>query len=49
MVNKIVESIRQGRGMVGVSLPVRIFEPRSLLERVCDGWTSFVNPLNDCV
>ena len=37
MIGKIVESLRQGRGLVGVSLPVRVFEPRSLLERVSDG------------
>ena len=35
--------------MVGVSLPVRIFEPRSLLERVSDGWISFIEPLEKCV
>ncbi len=22
-----------------VSLPVRIFEPRSLIERICDNWS----------
>lgn len=26
--------------MIGISLPVRIFEPRSLLERICD-WYGF--------
>lgn len=39
MLKKIMQSIAEGRGIVGVSLPVRIFEPRSLLERIVDWWT----------
>ena len=39
----LLKSLSEGRGMVGVSLPVRIFEPRSLLERVCDMWTFVPN------
>ena len=31
-------SVLEGKGMVGVSLPVRIFEPRSTIERVTDVW-----------
>jgi hypothetical protein len=27
-----------GRNVVAISLPVRIFEPRSTLERICDTW-----------
>ena len=27
-----------GKNIVGVSLPVRIFEPRSTLERMLDAW-----------
>jgi len=27
-----------GNGVVGVSLPIRIFEPRSLCERISDIW-----------
>lgn len=38
MIRKIMQSIAEGRGIVGVSLPVRIFEPRSLLERIVDWW-----------
>jgi len=30
-----------GRGIVGISLPVRIFEPRSLIERITDWWSLF--------
>lgn len=37
--SSLLKSIAEGRGVVGVSLPVRIFEPRSLLERMCDWWT----------
>ena len=25
--------------MVGISLPVRIFEARSMIERICDWWS----------
>lgn len=28
----------EGRGIVAVSLPVRIFEKRSMVERICDLW-----------
>jgi len=28
--------IFEGKGIVGLSLPVRIFEPRSMIERICD-------------
>ncbi len=28
----------EGKHVVGVSLPVRIFEPRSTLERMVDSW-----------
>ena len=38
MIKKLGQSIAEGRGMIGVSLPVRIFEPRSTIERITDGW-----------
>lgn len=28
----------EGKNIISVSLPVRIFEPRSMIERVCDWW-----------
>ena len=28
----------EGKGIVAVSLPVRIFEKRSTVERICDLW-----------
>lgn len=30
--------LMEGRGIVAVSLPVRIFEKRSTIERICDLW-----------
>lgn len=43
VLKRLASSIAEGRGVVGVSLPVRIFEPRSLLERCCDWWTFIPN------
>ena len=28
----------EGRGIVGISLPVKMFEKRSLVEKICDLW-----------
>jgi hypothetical protein len=28
----------EGKGIVGISLPVKIFEKRSMLEKICDLW-----------
>lgn len=28
----------EGKSIVGISLPVKIFEPRSTIERICDNW-----------
>ena len=36
---QLVKSLADGRGVVGLSLPVRIFEPRSTLERIVDWWS----------
>jgi hypothetical protein len=36
LIKGVAESMAQGRGIVGVSLPIRIFEPRSSLERMVD-------------
>lgn len=38
MIKKISQSIAEGRGMIGVSLPIRIFEPRSTIDRITDAW-----------
>ena len=38
MLKRLASSIVKGRGVVGVSLPIRIFEPRSLVERISDIW-----------
>ena len=36
----------EGRGIVGISLPVKIFEKRSALESVADMWTTGPEYLN---
>jgi len=38
VVSRLAKSLAEGRGIVGISLPVRIFEPRSTLERIVDWW-----------
>jgi len=35
--------------MVGVSLPVRIFEPRSTIERITDLWGYLINYVSKCI
>ena len=32
------KQLMEGKNVVGVSLPVRIFEPKSTLERITDWW-----------
>lgn len=39
VVKQIAKNIFSGLGVVAISLPVRIFEPRSALERVLDGFS----------
>jgi hypothetical protein len=39
VVKEVAKCFLTGRGVVGISLPVRIFEPRSALERVLDGFS----------
>lgn len=39
VLKRLAKSIAEGRGVVGVSLPIRIFEPRSLVERITDWWS----------
>lgn len=36
VLSKAASSFFSGGSITNISLPVRIFEPRSLLERVCD-------------
>lgn len=40
VLSKAAGNLFSGQSIVGISLPVRIFEPRSLLERICD-WYGF--------
>lgn len=46
LIKKLASSLYKGRGVVGVSLPVRIFEPRSLLTRITDWWTLMPHYMN---
>jgi len=39
VIKKLAKNIYDGKGVVGISLPVRIFEPRSTLERIIDWWS----------
>jgi hypothetical protein len=38
LIKKAGRQLIEGKHVVGVSLPVRIFEPRSTLERMVDWW-----------
>lgn len=40
VLSKAAANVFSGQSIVGISMPVRIFEPRSLLERICD-WYGF--------
>ena len=47
---KAGKQLMEGKHIVGISLPVRIFEPRSTLERMVDWWaTAPVYLVNACV
>lgn len=37
VISRAMKSIFTGQGLVGMSLPIRIFEPRSTLQRIADG------------
>jgi len=45
VLQSLFKSIAEGRGVVGVSLPIRVFEARSLIERLCDIWSYIPNYL----
>lgn len=38
LVKQVGSSLLEGRDLVSVSLPVKLFEPRSFLQRLADGW-----------
>lgn len=38
LIKKITSSIAEGRGMVGVCMPLRVFEPRSMIDRITGCW-----------
>ncbi len=39
LVRSIGSNLLEGKSVINVSLPVRIFEPRSFLQRMTDIWT----------
>jgi Oxysterol-binding protein len=50
VVSRAMKSIFTGQGLVGMSLPIRIFEPRSTLQRIADGMcyvTTLLRKAND--
>jgi hypothetical protein len=38
LVKQVGSSLLEGRDLVSVSLPVKLFETRSFLQRLADGW-----------
>jgi hypothetical protein len=40
LVKRAGKTLMEGKGVVAVSLPVRLFERRSTVERMCDLWTT---------
>ena len=38
LLQSVGKKLMEGKGIVGISLPVRIFEKRSMIERICDLW-----------
>jgi hypothetical protein len=39
VIKKVAACLIKGKGIVGLSLPIRLFEPRSTLERLLDRWS----------
>eukprot|EP00743_Colponemidia_sp_Colp-15_P000527 GILK01000592.1.p1 GENE.GILK01000592.1~~GILK01000592.1.p1 ORF type:complete len:588 (-),score=111.82 GILK01000592.1:185-1948(-) len=46
MLKQAGSNMLEGKNVVNISLPVRIFEPRSMLERICDWWAFAPTYLN---
>lgn len=38
LIKQVGTSLLEGRDLIHVSLPVRVFEPRSFLQRLADSW-----------
>lgn len=49
LIKKAGKTLMEGKHIVGVSLPVRIFEPRSTLERMVEWWCTAPLYLNNAV
>jgi len=39
VIKQVTSCLLKGKGLVGMSLPIRLFEPRSTLERMLDRWS----------
>lgn len=39
VIRKVAACLLKGKGIVGMSLPIRLFEPRSTIERLLDRWS----------
>lgn len=51
VIKSVASCLIQGKGIVGLSLPIRLFEPRSTLERMLDRWSFmsvYMNDLRSC-
>lgn len=38
MLQRAGKKLMEGKGIVAISLPVKLFEKRSAIERICDLW-----------
>jgi len=38
LIKQLGQNLTQGQSLINISMPVRIFEPRSYLQRIADGW-----------
>lgn len=51
VISQVTTCLLKGKGIVGLSLPIRLFEPRSTLERMLDRWSFmpvFMNDAAEC-
>jgi hypothetical protein len=48
VIAQVTKCLMKGKGVVGLSLPIRLFEPRSTLERMLDRWSFVPVFMQDC-
>lgn len=46
IIKRAGKTLMEGKGIVGISLPVKIFEKRSMVEKMCDLWCTGPTYLN---